>query len=50
MLEFLEDLWSFLRERKKLWLLPIVLILTVLGGFVVVSQQSVVASFIYTLF
>jgi len=49
-LEFLEDLWGFLRERKKLWLLPIVLILTVLGGLVVVSQQSVVASFIYTLF
>ena len=50
MFEFLEDLWRFLRQRKKLWLLPIVLVLTVLGGLVVVSQQSVVASFIYTLF
>ncbi len=50
MLEFLRDLWSFLKTRKKLWLLPIVVILTVLGGLVVVSQQSVVASFIYTLF
>jgi len=50
MLEFLQDLWSFLKTRKKLWLLPIILILTLLGGLVVVSQQSVVASFIYTLF
>ncbi|MEJ2602081.1 MAG: DUF5989 family protein [Gammaproteobacteria bacterium] len=50
MIEFLRDLWSFLRTRKKLWLLPIVVILTLLGGLVVVSQQSVVASFIYTLF
>jgi hypothetical protein len=50
MLEFLQDLWSFLKTRKKLWLLPVVLILTLLGGLVVVSQQSVVASFIYTLF
>lgn len=50
MLEFLQDLWSFLKTRKKLWLLPIVLMLTLLGGLVVVSQQSVVASFIYTLF
>lgn len=50
MMEFLSDLWAFLKERKKLWLLPIVIILTLLGGLVVVSQQSVVASFIYTLF
>jgi len=50
MLEFLQDLWSFLKTLKKLWLLPIILILTLLGGLVVVSQQSVVASFIYTLF
>ena len=32
MLEFLQDLWSFLKTRKKLWLLPIILILTLLGG------------------
>jgi hypothetical protein len=50
MLEFLSDLWDFLRVRKKLWLLPIVLVLVLLGGLVVVSQQSVLGSFIYTLF
>ena len=48
--EFLKDLWAFLRVRKKIWLLPIVLVLVVLGGLVVVSQQSVLASFIYTIF
>jgi len=50
MLEFLSDLWDFLKVRKKMWLLPIVLVLVLLGGLVVVSQQSVLGSFIYTLF
>ena len=49
-MEFLRDLWDFLRVRKKLWLLPIVLIMLLLGGLVMVSQQSVLGSFIYTLF
>ena len=50
MLEFLTDLLDFLRQRKKLWLLPIILVLLVIGGLVVVSQQTVLGSFIYTLF
>ena len=50
MLEFMSDLWDFLKVRKKMWLLPIVLVLVLLGGLVVVSQQSVLGSFIYTLF
>jgi hypothetical protein len=50
MMEFLSDLWDFLRVRKKIWLLPIILILVVLGALAVVSQQSVLGSFIYTLF
>lgn len=50
MFEFFRDLWDFLRERKKLWLLPIVLVLVLIGGLVVVSQQTVLGSFIYTLF
>lgn len=50
MLEFFDDLWSFLRVRKKLWLLPIVLIMVALGGLVIVSEQSVLGAFIYTLF
>ena len=50
MTEFLYDLWAFLRVRKKLWLLPIIVILALLGGIVVATQQSSLATFIYTLF
>nr|WP_168711058.1 DUF5989 family protein [Ningiella ruwaisensis] len=50
MFEFLEDLWSFLRVRKKIWLLPIVVVLALLGAIVVATQQSALATFIYTLF
>jgi hypothetical protein len=47
---FLVDLWRFMRVRKKYWLLPIVLILVLLGGLVVISQQSALVSLIYTVF
>lgn len=50
MFEFLQDLWQFLKVRKKFWLLPIILILVLLGALVVASQQSALATFIYTLF
>ena len=40
----------FLRERKKFWLLPIFVMMAVFGGLVVLSQGSVVAPFIYTIF
>ena len=50
MIEFLSDLWAFLRVRKKMWLLPIIVILCLLGALVVMTQQSALATFIYTLF
>jgi hypothetical protein len=50
MLELLQDLWAFMKERKKLWLAPIILIMLLLGGLLVFTQGSVVAPFIYTLF
>ena len=50
MADFLRDLWQFMRVRKKFWLLPIVLVLVLLGGLVVISQQSALASLIYTIF
>lgn len=49
-MDFLKELWSFLRVRKKLWLAPIILVLLVFGGLLVLAQGSVVAPFIYTLF
>ena len=49
-MSFLKELWDFLKARKKLWLLPIILGLVVLGGLLILAQGSVVAPFIYTLF
>lgn len=49
-MSFLAEFWAFLRERKKFWLVPILLILVAFGGLVVLSQGSAVAPFIYTLF
>jgi hypothetical protein len=50
MSEFAVELWMFMRERKKFWLLPIVVVLVLFGGLVVLTQGSAVAPFIYTLF
>jgi len=50
MIEFLKDLWGFMRERKKFWLAPIIILLLLLGALIVFGQGSVVAPFIYTLF
>lgn len=44
------ELWAFMRARKKLWLLPIILIMVLLGGLLVLAQGSAIAPFIYTLF
>jgi len=50
MIEFLGELWSFMKERKKFWLLPIILCLVLLGGLIVMTSGTAVAPFIYTLF
>jgi hypothetical protein len=44
------ELWAFLRERKKWWLGPIILVLVPFGGLLVLAQGSAVAPFIYTIF
>jgi hypothetical protein len=43
-------LWGFMRERKKFWLAPIIIVMVLLGVLIVVAQGSAVAPFIYTLF
>ena len=50
MLDLIKDLWDFMRERKKFWLAPIILVMLLLGALIVLSQCSAVAPFIYTLF
>jgi hypothetical protein len=49
-LELLQDIWGFLRERQKYWLLPLILTLVLLGALIVFTQGSAIAPFIYTLF
>jgi len=49
-MDFLKDLWGFLRERKKWWLMPVIVVLLFLGILLVFGSGSAVAPFIYTLF
>ena len=49
-MEFLSELWQFMKVRKKFWLAPIILVLLLLGTLVVLTEGSAVAPFIYTLF
>jgi hypothetical protein len=47
---FLREVWSFLRSRKKLWLLPILAVFMIFGALLILAQTSAIAPFIYTLF
>lgn len=49
-MEFLKELWAFLRVRKKLWLAPVIILMLILGWLLILAQGSLVAPFIYTLF
>ena len=50
MIGLLKDLWLFMRERKKFWLAPIIIVMLLLGALIIFAQGSAVAPFIYTLF
>ncbi len=49
-MDLVAELWAFMRERKKLWLLPIVLMMLAVGALLVFAQGSALAPFIYTVF
>ncbi len=49
-MEFLKDIFQFLMERKKFWLMPVILILLLLGALLVFGGSSAIAPFIYSLF
>ncbi len=49
-MSFLLELWTFIRARKKYWLVPIFVMMLVFGGLIVLNQGSAVAPFIYTMF
>lgn len=50
MLSFVAEFWSFLRARKKYWLMPVVIMMAIFGGLIVLTKGSAVAPFIYTIF
>jgi len=49
-MEFLRDLWDFLKTRKKYWLIPLIIILLIFAVLIVLSSGSAIAPFIYTIF
>ena len=49
-MSFLKEFFEFLKERKKYWLFPIVIVLALFGVLIVLSQGSAIAPFIYTIF
>jgi hypothetical protein len=49
-MEFIKEIFAFLRARKKLWLAPVFLALVMLGWLLIFAKGSVLAPFIYTLF
>ncbi len=49
-MDFIKDLWQFMKERKKLWLLPLILVLLLFGVLIVLTSGSAVAPFIYNIF
>ena len=49
-MSFLKEFFEFLKVRKKYWLIPIIIVLALFGGLIVLTQGSVVAPFIYTIF
>jgi hypothetical protein len=49
-MDFLKEFWLYLKIRKKYWLIPILVFLVLFGGLLIVSESSVIAPFIYTVF
>ena len=49
-MSFVAELWEFLQVRKKMWMLPIIVVALIFGGLVVLTKGSALAPFIYTLF
>ena len=49
-METLRDIWKFLIERKKFWLVPVIVVVLLLGAILVFGGSTAIAPFIYTLF
>jgi hypothetical protein len=49
-MSLVSELWGFMKERKKWWLLPVIVVMLVVGSLLVFAQGSALAPFIYTIF
>jgi hypothetical protein len=49
-MSLVSELWAYMRERKKWWLLPIIVVMLLVGSLLVFAQGSALAPFIYTIF
>ena len=49
-MDFIKDLWGFLKVRKKFWLMPIILVLVLFGALIAVTGGTAIAPFIYAVF
>jgi hypothetical protein len=49
-MSFVVEFWSYLRARRKFWLLPVLLVLLLFGGLMILAKGSAIAPFIYTIF
>jgi hypothetical protein len=49
-MDFIKDIWQFMRERKKFWLAPIIIVLLLMGLLIFLGGSTAVSPFIYTLF
>lgn len=49
-MSFLQEFWTFMRVRRKYWLIPVMVMMVVFGGLVVLTKGSAIAPFIYTIF
>ena len=49
-MDFLVELWRFMRVRKKFWLVPVLIMMVIFGGLVILTKGSAVAPYVYTLF
>jgi hypothetical protein len=49
-MSFVVEFWSYLRARRKFWLLPVLLVLLLFGGLMILAKGTAIAPFIYTIF
>ncbi len=49
-MDFLREIWRFMKVRRKFWLLPIMVMMVIFGGLIVLTKGSAIAPFIYTIF